>query len=45
MELRENERKSREKVLSVGTLGPISPAVVMYTLADKDKGFHQYARI
>ena len=40
--IKRKQHKSRKSVRAVGTLGPISPAVVMYTVARQgQRGFHQ----
>lgn len=40
--VKRKQHKSRKSVRAVGTLGPISPAVVMYTVARQgQRGFHQ----
>ena len=40
--VKRKQHKSRKTVRAVGTLGPISPAVVMYTVARQgQRGFHQ----
>lgn len=40
--VKRKQHKSRKSVRAVGTLGPISPAVVMYTVARQGQhGFHQ----
>lgn len=40
--IKRKQHKSRKSVRAVGTLGPISPAVVMYTVARQGQhGFHQ----
>lgn len=40
--VKKKQHKSRKSVRAVGTLGPISPAVVMYTVARQgQRGFHQ----
>lgn len=40
--IKKKQHKSRKSVRAVGTLGPISPAVVMYTVARQgQRGFHQ----
>jgi len=40
--VKRKQNKSRKNVRAVGTLGPISHAVVMYTVARQDqRGFHQ----
>ena len=40
--VKRKQHKSRKSVRAVGTLGPISPAVVMYTIARQgQRGFHQ----
>jgi large subunit ribosomal protein L3 len=40
--IKKKQHKSRKSVRAVGTLGPISPAVVMYTVARAgQRGFHQ----
>ena len=40
--VKRKQHKSRKSVRAVGTLGPISPAVVMYTVPRQgQRGFHQ----
>jgi large subunit ribosomal protein L3 len=40
--VKRKQHKSRKSVRALGTLGPISPAVVMYTVARQgQRGFHQ----
>ncbi len=40
--VKRKQHKSRKSIRAVGTLGPISPAVVMYTVARQgQRGFHQ----
>jgi large subunit ribosomal protein L3 len=42
--VKRKQHKSRKSVRAVGTLGPISPAVVMYTVPRQgQRGFHQRA--